>query len=148
MSAQTSPDPERVLAAGGVVWRARGVRGDDVEVLIVHRPKRSDWSFPKGKLDPGESFEDAAVREVEEETGYRCRLGADLGSTCYRDQKGRPKTVRWWSMRIEGGDFVANDEVDQVQWCPVQAAETALTWPSDHQVLQRFRSHGLTEDPP
>ena len=86
----------RVRAAGGVVWR----RTDTVEVLLVHRPRYDDWSMPKGKLDDGESFEDAAVREVEEETGIRAALGEDLGEVRYVDHKGRDKVVRWWAMVI------------------------------------------------
>src|SRR3954470_10760122 len=66
-----------VLAAGGVVVR-------DGRVAVVHRPKYDDWSLPKGKLDPGEGFEEAALREVEEETGMRCRLGRELPSTEYQ----------------------------------------------------------------
>ena len=77
-----------VEAAGGVLWRpALGASG--VEVALVHRPKYDDWSLPKGKLDPGESFKEAAVREVEEETGLRCGLEGELGQAMYQDAKGR-----------------------------------------------------------
>jgi 8-oxo-dGTP pyrophosphatase MutT (NUDIX family) len=83
-----------VEAAGGVVTRPT-IDGD-VEVLVVHRPKHGDWSLPKGKLEHGESFEHAAVREVEEETGVRCTLGPELGSRRYFDRYGRDKVVRYW----------------------------------------------------
>ena len=86
-----------VRAAGGLVTREVG---DGVEVLVVHRPRYDDWSFPKGKLDAGERDEDAAVREVEEETGFRCRLLDELGYRRYRDRKRRPKQVRYWRMEV------------------------------------------------
>ena len=87
---------DTVRAAGGIVVRHR----DDgvVEILLVHRPAYDDWSFPKGKCEDGESEEEAAVREVEEETGLRCILAGELATTRYRDGRGRPKTVRYWLM--------------------------------------------------
>ena len=139
----TSAGAERPLvrAAGGVVWRPAG---EGVEVLVAHRPHRRDWSFPKGKLEPGEDEATAAWREVAEETGLRCRLGDDLGEVSYRDQKDRPKVVRWWSMTVEGGAFTPNDEVDEVRWLPPAEAGALLTWPTDVEVLARFcRARGL-----
>src|SRR5690606_15557711 len=103
----------RVRAAGGVVWRPAG---SGIEVLVCHRPHRHDWTFPKGKLEAGESFEAAARREVAEETGFVCALGADLGSVHYTDHRGRPKVVRWWAMQVESGSFTPNGEVDEVRW--------------------------------
>ena len=85
-----------VRAAGGVVWR-RATDGE-AEILLVHRPKYDDWTFPKGKCDAGEDDETCARREVEEETGLLCELGAELPSTEYIDPKGRPKVVRYWAM--------------------------------------------------
>ena len=108
--------PWRVVqAAGGVVWRGRG-EGRGPEVLIVHRPKYDDWTLPKGKLEPGETHEAAAAREVFEETGLCGRLGTELPATAYRDRHGRPKRVRYWEMRVEGGHFAPNREVDEVRW--------------------------------
>ena len=75
----------------------------DGRVVVVHRPEYDDWSFPKGKADPGESDEDCALREIEEETGLRCELGEELTTTRHRDTKGRPKRVRWWLMRPLAG---------------------------------------------
>src|SRR5215218_11001000 len=89
------PDAAQVKASGGVVWR-RGERG--LEVVVVHRPRYDDWSLPKGKLDPGEDWEAAALREVEEEVGLRCVLEEELPATEYVVD-GRPKRVRWWRMR-------------------------------------------------
>jgi 8-oxo-dGTP diphosphatase len=125
-----------VRAAGGVVWR----RADDgtIEVLLVHRPRYDDWSLPKGKLDPGETDEGAALREVEEETGLRCRLGAELVGTSYVDGKGRPKTVRYWAMEPEGGDFTPSDEVDELLWLPVEQALGRMTYRRDDIVLEDF----------
>ena len=96
-----------------------------IEVVVVHRPRYDDWSLPKGKLEPGESWEDGALREVEEETGLRCELGEELDPARYADRKGRPKLVRWWLMRALGGEFVAGDEVDEMRWCPAERGALA-----------------------
>lgn len=128
--------PKFVRAAGGIVWRRQG---GDVEVLVVHRPRYDDWSFPKGKVDTSDaSDQDAALREVEEETGLRCRLGVELSSTSYVDRRGRPKTVRYWAMRPVDGAFVVNDEVDEVRWVTVDRAEAVLTYPREAHVLATF----------
>ena len=82
------PEAAEVKAAGGVVWR-RGENG--VEIVVAHRPRYDDWSLPKGKLDKGEGWEQAALREVEEEVGLRCRLGPELEPVTYNDRKGRPR---------------------------------------------------------
>ena len=88
-------EPTQVRAAGGVVV-------SDGTVALIHRPKYDDWSLPKGKLDPGESWEEAALREVREETGVPCRLREELPSVSYSDSRGRPKTVRYWRMEPVG----------------------------------------------
>ena len=119
---------KRVEAAGGVVL-------SDGQVLLVHRPRYDDWTLPKGKLDRGESFEEAALREVEEETGLVCRLGHELPSSEYRDNKDRPKIVRYWLMEVEGGEFEANDEVDEVRWVSLDEAADELTYERDREVL-------------
>jgi 8-oxo-dGTP pyrophosphatase MutT (NUDIX family) len=125
-----------VFAAGGVVWR-RGA--DGLEVALVHRPKYDDWSLPKGKLDEGESFEQAAVREVEEETGMRCELGAFLEEVAYRDNKDREKLVRYWAMEASDGAFEADDEVDELTWMPVDEAASSLTYEFDRRLVARLR---------
>lgn len=105
----------------------------------MHRPKYDDWSFPKGKLDEDESFEEAALREVYEETGMRGVLGDELASTSYYDAKGRPKTVRYWAMEVVARDeFVPNDEVDDVVWVTVDEARALLTYDHDRDVLESF----------
>jgi 8-oxo-dGTP diphosphatase len=128
------PDAAEVKASGGVVWR-RGERG--VEVVVVHRPRYDDWSLPKGKLDPGEGWEQAAVREVEEEVGLRCSLGEELPPTSYTDHKGRAKVVRYWLMEPEGEPpFEPNDEVDEMRWLtPTEAAGT-LSYPHDGELVR------------
>ncbi|MGI9023859.1 MAG: NUDIX hydrolase [Acidimicrobiales bacterium] len=122
---------EVVHAAGGVVWR-RGPSG--VEILRVHRPKYDDWSLPKGKLDPGETSEAAALREVEEETGLRCLLGKELPPVTYTDRHGRAKVVRYWAMEVLSGRFRPNDEVDEVRWVTPGGAGALLTYGRDRQV--------------
>jgi 8-oxo-dGTP diphosphatase len=119
---------ERVEAAGGVVMR-------DGQVLLVHRPRYDDWTLPKGKLDPGESFEDAALREVEEETGLRCALGRELPSAEY-EVGGRPKLVRYWLMEpAEDTPFVPNDETDELRWLRPAEALAQLSYDRDRDVL-------------
>ena len=106
--------------------------GGGVEVLVVHRPRYDDWSLPKGKLDRRESWEQAAVREVLEETGLRCRLGRELEPVRYRDHKDRPKLVRYWAMEVVADDgFAPNDEVDELRWVAPDEAATLLTYDRD-----------------
>jgi 8-oxo-dGTP diphosphatase len=121
-----------VHAAGGVVWRRGGAQ---IEVALVHRPRYDDWSLPKGKLDPGESFEQAAVREVLEEIGARCELGEELPPTTYRDNKGRLKLVRYWLMEAETVDFEPNDEVDELRWLPPREGAPLLSYEHDRALL-------------
>lgn len=97
----------------------------------MHRPRYDDWTFPKGKAEPGEADEDCAVREVEEETGLVCRLGAELPSTSYDDSRGRPKVVRWWAMEPVGGSLAAATEADEARWAPLAEAGTLLTYERD-----------------
>jgi 8-oxo-dGTP pyrophosphatase MutT (NUDIX family) len=107
-------------------------------VLLVHRPKYDDWSFPKGKTEPGESDEDCALREVEEETGLRCELERELPSTRYRDARGRRKVVRYWAMRRVSGEFRPHEEVDEIRWLAPEEAAGQLTWQRDLEVLRAF----------
>jgi 8-oxo-dGTP pyrophosphatase MutT (NUDIX family) len=107
-----------------------------LEVMLVHRPRYGDWTFPKGKVRDGESDEDAARREVFEETGLSCELGRELPSTEYTDLKLRRKTVRYWSLEDCSGEFQANDEVDEAEWLAPEEAERRLTYTRDHEVLR------------
>jgi 8-oxo-dGTP diphosphatase len=122
------PDSADVKAAGGVVRR-------DGTVAVAHRPRYDDWSFPKGKLDPGESWEQAALREVEEEIGLRCRLGPELSPVEYAVSAGR-KVVRYWVMEPESGAFAPNEEVDEVRWLSAPVAVGLLSYEHDRALLR------------
>jgi 8-oxo-(d)GTP phosphatase len=127
-----SPHGDVVRAAGGVVRR---VGPDGPEVLLVHRPRYDDWTLPKGKSAAGETDEQTALREVEEETGLSCSLGVELPSTHYDDSRGRPKVVRYWTMRPERGEFEPHHEVDAISWLAARAAAEKLSYERDLEVL-------------
>jgi 8-oxo-dGTP diphosphatase len=120
-----------VRAGGGLVIR-------DGCILLVHRPQYNDWTFPKGKLEPGESWEDAAEREVEEETGLRVEAGAEVGSTFYNDKYGRPKEAKYFLMTTSQ-DARAQNEVDEVRWVPLDEAAEVLTYDRDRDLLRDWR---------
>lgn len=122
-----------VRAAGGIVTLRDG---EEPRFALVHRPKYDDWTFPKGKLFEGESEEQAALREVEEETGLRCRLGDPVDSVTYTDRLGRPKVVRYWTMTPDGGTFRPNDEVDELRWVGPDEAMELLTYLHDRDLLR------------
>ena len=109
---------------------------DGLEVLLVHRPRYDDWTFPKGKAHDGESDERCAVREVDEETGLRCQLGEELPSTVYRDGKGRDKRVRYWNMMALAGSARPQSEVDAVEWLTLADARKRLSYERDRDVLE------------
>ncbi|HKA85295.1 MAG TPA: NUDIX hydrolase [Acidimicrobiales bacterium] len=135
------PRPE-VRAAGGVIWRAitvadeAGATRPSGEIVLVHRPRYDDWSFPKGKLNRGEAYRRAALREVREETGLVCEPGDELPSTVYTDGKGRTKLVRYWMMRVVGVQpWAPNSEVDERRWVPIDEAGGMLTYAHDREML-------------
>ena len=134
------PDPD-VIAAGAVVVRKGAV-------LLVHRPKYDDWSFPKGKQDPGEDDVVTAVREVAEETGVEVRLGMPLPSTAYVQLDGRTKLVHYWRASVVGDHDVttyrANDEIDDVAWVPIEEAVGLLSYERDRDVLAALASSRKT----
>jgi 8-oxo-dGTP diphosphatase len=123
---------EIVRAAGGLVVRRQS---GQLEIAVVHRPVHQDWSYPKGKLEEGETFEDAAQREVLEETGLICRLVRFVGHTDYIDRKGRPKVVAYWVMAAEAGTFSPNEEVDELRWVDVEGAGLLLSYERDRELL-------------
>lgn len=138
--APTPAQPRDVLAAGVVVFRP------GKQVLLVHRPRYDDWSFPKGKLDPGEHPTSAAVREVSEETGVHVRLGPPLTHQRYPNggpNRSRMKTVFYWVGRVVGDDdvsgYAVNDEIDAVEWVPYDEALERLTYPHDCDTLREAR---------
>lgn len=126
-------DEPEVLAAGGLVWRRTD--GGDLEVLLVHRPRYDDWSFPKGKCDPGETLAETAEREVLEETGLTVELGPLVADVRYRDHKDRSKLVRYWAMVVVGGTFTVNDEVDEMRWASIDDARASVSYAHDRDLL-------------
>jgi 8-oxo-dGTP diphosphatase len=137
-------DRRLVRASGGVVGRAAA--GGGIEILLVHRPKYDDWSLPKGKRDPAETDEQCAVREVEEETGMRCRLGPELLPTAYTDARGRGKVVRYWAMSVAlERAFVPGDEIDELLWLGVDDAAARLSYDRDVEVVRSFAQLGVRE---
>jgi 8-oxo-dGTP pyrophosphatase MutT (NUDIX family) len=121
-----------VRAAGGLV--VRGGADGEPELLLVHRPRYDDWSFPKGKAEDGESDEDCALREVEEEAHVPCRLGPYLGETRYRVALG-PKRVAYYLMETDD-EPRPGDKVDEVRWASPADALALLTWERDRELLR------------
>jgi 8-oxo-dGTP diphosphatase len=128
----------KIRAAGGVLWRTvAGTNGDIIEVAVIHRPRYDDWSIPKGKLNVGEIDLEGAVREVTEETGFRPTIVSPLGKVEYL-KDGRPKVVRYWSMRAGGGVFTSGREVDELRWLNVEDAIALVSTDRDRDLLRRF----------
>jgi phosphohistidine phosphatase SixA/ADP-ribose pyrophosphatase YjhB (NUDIX family) len=111
-------------------------------VLLVHRPRYDDWSLPKGKRLPDEGAEECALREVEEETGYRCEIRWELADARYLDGQGRRKHVRYFAMRPLGGEFVGGQELDEVRWVARRAVTELLSYPHDAAVVASFGYDG------
>ncbi|NNN02547.1 MAG: NUDIX hydrolase [Acidimicrobiaceae bacterium] len=128
-----APD-DLIRAAGGVIVR----RTDPgrVEVACIYREARQDWTFPKGKLDAGESFERAALREVWEETGMRCDIVRFVGTTNYTHRKGKPKIVAYYLMHVADGEFAPNEEVDELVWLEFGDVRQHLTWDRDRELFE------------
>lgn len=125
-------DRPLVRAAGGVVWRREG---QSVQVVLVHRPRYDDWTLPKGKVDAGESYEEAALREVREEASILAEIGPELPSTTYLDRSGKNKHVRYWAMKVAEGSPAGDNEVDVAEWVDLVEARSRLTYERDVSVL-------------
>jgi 8-oxo-dGTP diphosphatase len=130
-TAEGKPD---ITAAGGVV-----LNRDDggTRIAVVHRPKYMDWSLPKGKLEKGEEWLEAALREVEEETGFRCEASVELPSVSYLDRKARRKLVRYWLMTPVKGGFEPHGEVDELRWLTRREADGLLTYEHDRELVRK-----------
>ena len=120
-----------VTAAGAIPWRLNSGNKDQLEVLLIHRPRYDDWSWPKGKIDPGETIPECAVREVEEEIGLTAPLGIPLPPIHYHVAAGL-KVVHYWAVDVDGAASMPDGtEVDSVMWCPPEKAARLLSNPSD-----------------
>jgi 8-oxo-dGTP diphosphatase len=131
---QKQPKKGVTQAAGGLVWRNQ----DGVEQLaLVHRPAYDDWTLPRGKLKKKETFQQAALREVDEEAACRARLVSLAGSTCYI-AFGWPKVVVFWNMELlERKPFLPDDEIDQLLWLPVDQALERLSYEDERQLVRK-----------
>jgi 8-oxo-dGTP diphosphatase len=135
------PQASEVLVVNNVVRAAGGVivRDDpdgERRIVVVHRPRYDDWTFPKGKLLDGETHETAALREVEEETGLHCDLRQHLDAIEYRDRENRQKIVQYWIMTPRDGVFLPSAEVDDLRWLSLREAESCLTYAHDRELLR------------
>ncbi len=126
-------DVNVVKAAGGIVCR-EGSSGE-TEIVVVHRPAYDDWTLPKGKVDSDETPEQCALREVKEETGFRCELGRPVGCTAYVDRRGRNKVACYWVMEVISGRFRPGGEVDRMLWLPLTDAVKRLTYERDKALI-------------
>lgn len=141
MKGRAAADAPVILAAGGLVWRnsSRGRR-----IALVHRPRYDDWTLPKGKLRPGESWQKGALREVREETGFQVKLGDFAGGCAYIAGR-RPKVVLYWNMKVEGSARFApaeDEEVDALEWRSAAAARRRLTYERERRVLAESLAGG------
>ena len=126
-------DVNVVKAAGGIVCR-EGSSGE-TEIVVVHRPAYDDWTLPKGKVDSDETPQECALREVREETGFRCELGRPVGCTAYVDRRGRNKVACYWVMEVISGRFRPGGEVDRMVWLSVAEAVKRLTYERDKALI-------------
>ena len=133
-----SPGKTAILAAGAILWR-RPQKGKELEIALIHRPRYDDWSFPKGKVEQGETTVVAAVREVAEETGMTCLLGRHLDRVAYPvPGSRRRKRVDYWAAESIGGEFEPNREVDTLRWLPVSQVLANISYPIDRRVMRKF----------
>ena len=125
-------DADVIQAAGGLIWRNIA---EGKQLAIIHRFKYDDWTLPKGKLESGESWTEAAIREVWEETGYKVEIISFAGCTCYTPEN-IPKIVLYWNMKLIGDcHFQANKEVDQLRWLKVENAFKVLEYQDERELI-------------
>jgi len=125
-------DAGTICAAGGLVWKRDG---GAPRLAVIHRPGHDDWSLPKGKVDPGETWREAARREILEEIGCRCTPGAFAGSAVY-PVKSKTKVVAFWNMALDAeAPFMPNDEVDRLEWLGFEQAMARLSYEGEKRVL-------------
>ncbi|CAN5215596.1 NUDIX hydrolase [soil metagenome] len=141
MTATVTPAAAPVLAAGAVCWRVDA--SGAAEILVVFRTQHRDFSLPKGKVDPGETLPETAVREIAEETGLVVGLGAPLGVVEYVMPNGRDKVVYYWSaevsaLAVANSTFASNDEIESLEWMTLADASSRLTYPHDVDIVDRF----------
>src|SRR5262249_51800028 len=135
IASATPADPPVIKAAGGILQRTTP-RGE--EVMVVYRKRHQDWTLPRGKVRDGESFQEAAVREVLEETGCSCSIGSYLGTISYSD-KGVPKVVLFWKMSVvDDKGARTNEEIGEAAWLQIPAAIERLTHPQEKALLSRM----------
>jgi len=131
----SEPKKKIVKAAGCVVFRRHKTQ---LEVLLAHRPRYDDWSFPKGKKDSGETDYECALREVEEEVGAKGEILGELTKIRYDIADNKEKIVRFWIMQYSEGEFKANKEVDEIRWLPWREADEILSYDRDRALLEEF----------
>lgn len=142
-----------IFAAGAVCWREVG---KDLMVAIIHRGRYQDWSFPKGKVDSGETLAEAAVREIKEETGLKVKLGVPLSTVSYPIDKGKTKVVHYWATKVSdkalaNSKFKPDEEVSEVVWVKADQAFAKLSYKHDRELLQEvidLRKNGMLKSKP
>ena len=142
-----------VYAAGAVCWREEK---RELLVAIVHRVRYRDWTFPKGKVDPGETLAETAVREIKEETGLKIKLGVPLETMTYPLDKSKNKVVHYWAAKVSdkalaNSKFKANDEISEVVWIGAEQAFAKLSYQHDRELLQEvidLRKNGMLKTKP
>src|SRR5215831_12812852 len=148
-------ESDEIVAAGGLVRSRAPAKSEasthldaPIKILIVHRPKYNDWSFPKGKADPGESIEETALREVREETGIDARIIEELPAIRYiyegTQRNPRRKIVYYFLMEPSGGTIAVNEhEIDRAEWVDARQALDRLTYDHDRKLLSDALNGGL-----
>lgn len=142
-----------IYAAGAICWREEKGR---LLVAVIHRARYNDWGWPKGKVDPGETLPETAVREIKEETGLSIKLGVKLGEQNYKLSNGKDKVVHYWAAKVtkpalKATKFKPSEEVAKVDWLTPEEAETLLSYDHDKEFLNKlveYHSRDLLDTKP